>query len=55
MMQTLVTILVLAASVAYVVWRIHQLKFKDSDSCHDCDGCTMKKQICDKKRYEKFG
>ena len=55
MTQTLIVDFVLMAALGYAVWKFCQLWGNPSDCCHGCDGCTLKKQICDKKRDEKFG
>ena len=55
MMQTVIIAFILAVAIGYAAWRIHQLWIKGSNPCYGCDGCTLKKQVCDKKRDEKFG
>ena len=55
MMQTLCVILILAAAMAYIGHGVCQLWLRDDDPCRGCDGCIMKKQVCDKKKDEKFG
>ena len=55
MMQTGIIAVVLTVAAGYVAWQVYQLWQKGSDPCYGCDGCTLKKQVCDKKRDEKFG
>ena len=55
MMQTISTLLILALAIGYAGCKIRQLWFSPADSCGECDGCALKKQICDKKTPEKFG
>ena len=49
-MQTIAIILVLTTAAGYIVWRVRHLWFNGTDSCEGCDGCTLKKQVCDKKK-----
>ena len=55
MMQPLAVMLILSIAAGYAGWRIRQLWTEKRNPCHGCDGCTLKKQVCDKKREEKFG
>ena len=55
MIQTAIIAFVLAVAVCWTVWKIYLLWLKGGDSCYGCDSCTLKKQVCDKKRDEKFG
>ena len=53
--QTAITLIIIILSVGYAVWRIRQLLMKKDEPCCGCEGCTLKKQCCDKKTCEKFG
>ena len=55
MMQSVIVGIIIVAAACYAAWRIHQLGHAPSDCCNGCDNCILKKQVCDKKRDEKFG
>ena len=55
MTQSFAIMLILPGATGYTGWRIRQLWTKEHNLCDGCDGCTMKKQVCDKKSKEKFG
>ena len=55
MMQTLTTVVALIVAIGYIGWRVRQIWVNRHNPCYGCDGCTLKKQVCDKKTNEKFG
>ena len=49
MMESLIVIAVIAASIVYAVWRIRCIIKAKNSPCHDCPGCELKEQMLKKE------
>lgn len=48
-MQTLLTFIIVSATVAYAVWRVSRVVRNVNDRCYGCAGCTFHDMISKRK------